>query len=419
MTPFSEVLINQLSDLETSFKALAHRLREAAELLEGAGRPVPQPLLREFANSAQEFEEIKRVVLKLSESVAGLPPTPEIGSISDLRSFMRSVSDTVEAQTAHRINQQAACGVLEKFLAITHADGIEFAPLFECQEEARRLRDQIAATAWPAQHPDTETLIRGKHVYSEFVKFVSLHDDLDDEEWERLQDLVSQSLGRAVGLAASRGKLIMPSSAPPAPQAPAPRSQPTTAAGPTEEPDTAEQRTADAVPRASIENQGESSHEEESSAPVGVAAEPPRPAASVAAVEFAAESEGLEASGGPAPEPVGPSSPLGARSTDELPSAAALESSGTVTADTTFAGTIDDIRYMLVLDLIDGKGVAKVLSNKITAASSAALGGDKERAEKILKAFIDEVKAQTGKLISGAAPQLLLKDANSLLSQLQ
>ena len=85
----------------------------------------------------------------------------------------------------------------------------------------------------------------------------------------------------------------------------------------------------------------------------------------------------------------------------------------------TFEGTLDDIRYMLVLDLIDGKGMAKVLSNKITAASNAAAGGDKKTAEGFLKAFINEVNAQTGKHISGAAPQLLLTDANRLLDQLQ
>ena len=418
MTPFSEVLINQLSDLEMSFKALAHRLREAAESLESVGRPVPQGFLREVANSAQQFDEIKRVVVKLSESVSGLPPTPEIGSIRDLRSFMESVSDILDAQTAHRINQQAACAVLDKVLTIAHVDGTEFAPLSQCQEEARRLRDRIAETAWPVQHPDTEALVQGKHIFSELVKFISLHDELDDEEWERLQTLVSSSLGKPMGLAASRGKLSMSASAPPLPQAPVAVSQPATAVGPKEEPAAQEKRAEEAVPAAGIEDPVEDSGGKETSAPVGLTADTPSPAPPVAGVEAVTDPGGPEASGGPAPEAAGPSTPSDATPTDQLLAAAALESSGTVATDTTFEGTIDDIRYMLVLDLIDGKGVARLLSNKITAASNAALGGDKGRAEKIIKAFIDEVNAQTGKHISGAAPQLLLKDANGLLTQL-
>jgi len=56
MPPFSEVLINQLNDLEVNFKILAMRLPEAGELLESLGRPVPQELLQELANSAERFE---------------------------------------------------------------------------------------------------------------------------------------------------------------------------------------------------------------------------------------------------------------------------------------------------------------------------------------------------------------------------
>jgi hypothetical protein len=84
-----------------------------------------------------------------------------------------------------------------------------------------------------------------------------------------------------------------------------------------------------------------------------------------------------------------------------------------------FQGTLDDISNMLALGLIDNKGIAKALSSNINAASNAAAGGDKKTAENILKAFINQVNAQSGKHISGVAPQLLLADANCLLGQLQ
>jgi len=419
MEPFSEVLINRLNDLEMNFKALAQRLREAGELMESAGRPVPQEILRELENSAERLEEIKRVVLKLSESVAGVPPTSELGSIKDLRSFMKSVSDTIEKQTSHRNNQQVACAVLEKVLTIAHVDGIEFAPLFQCQEKAREMRDSIAETAWPSIHPEAEALARGQHVFSELVKFVSFHDTLDDEEWERLQNLVSHSLGKPMGVAASRGKLIMSTSAPPTTQVPVCVSQPAIATEPKEEIGQTEKMAADEVPSARIESEGEGSHREETSAPVGVTADPPSQTLPVKGGEAVTELDNLEASGGPTPEPVGLPSLGDATSTDQLEFSPAPEPSGTATRVTTFEGTLEDIRYMLVLDLIDGKGMAKMLSNQIAAASRAAAGGDKKAAEDLLKAFINEVNAQTGKHISGAAPQLLLTDANGLLSQLQ
>jgi hypothetical protein len=418
MTPFSDVLIYKLNELQMGFKALAHRLPEAGELLESAGRPVPQDLLRELANSSDQFERLKREVLRLSESVAGVPQPPELGSISDLRSFMDSVSEVIEKQSAHRTTHQAACGVLEGVITITHVDGIEFAPLVQCQERARKLRDSIAETTWPNIHPEADALTRGQHIFSEFVKLVSLHDQLEDEEWGRLQELVNHSLGKPLGLAASRGKLALSTSAPPVPQAAVPVAQPAAAPEQKEETGATEKVVVDAAPPAPSENHGEGLPAAESSAPIDAPPAPPSPMPNGTA-EAVAEPAKLEASGELAPEPVSQADPEEPASTDQPGDAPAPELPAIVTTATTFEATLDDIRYMLVLDLIDSKGMAKALSNKITAASSAAAGGDTERAENHLKAFITEVNAQTGKHISGAAPQLLLKDANTLLGQLQ
>ena len=418
MAPFSEVLIDRLNDLEVSFKVLAKRLPEAGELLESLGRPVPQELLRELANSAEQFEEVKREVLELSESLTGLPQTSELGSIRDLRSFLESLSDVIEKQTAHRNIQQAACDVLEKVLSITHVDGVEFAPLLQCQEEARELRSSIAETAWPNIHPDADALAQGQHIFSEFVKLVSFHDRLEDEEWGRLQDLVNHSLGKPLGFAASRGKLIISTSAPPITQVPVSVAQQAIATGPEGRTVPTEKLAIGGVPAAPIEDLGEDSPRGVSSAPVELMTDPPSQMAPVNGGGAVTELDNIEISRGLAHEPVDLSSPVGATSTDQLSNSPAPESSGIVTVAATFQGTLEDIRFMLALDLIDSKGIAKALSSNINAASNAAAGGDRETAENFLNAFISQVNAQTGKHISGVAPQLLLADANSLLGQL-
>jgi len=418
MAPFCEVLVNQINDLEVNFKVLAKRLREAGELLETSGRPLPQELLRELAISAEGFEELKMEALKLSESVAGLPETSELGSIRDLRSLMQSMAEAIEKEAAQKELQQAASGVLDKVLSITHVDGIEFAPLLQCQDKARELRSSIAETAWPNIHPDADALARGQHVFAEFVKLVSSYDRLDDEEWGRLQEVVNQSLGKPLGLAASRGKLIMPTSAPPTAQDPVSVGPQVTTTWPEEEIVPTEELAIGGVPAARIEDQGERLHRGENSAPVDLLTDPPAQMPPVTGGEAATRLYCDEVAVGFAPEPAGLSSPIGATSTDQLRSSPAPESSGVMTAVATFQGALDDIRYMLTLGLIDSKGVAKALSSRISAASDAVAGGDKRTAEDFLNAFISQVHAQTGKHISGAAPQLLLTDANVLLGQL-
>jgi hypothetical protein len=94
-------------------------------------------------------------------------------------------------------------------------------------------------------------------------------------------------------------------------------------------------------------------------------------------------------------------------------------STSQVVLTASFQSTLADIGNSLALGLIDNQGIANALSSKINAASNAAAAGDKITASNILNAFINQVNAQTGKHITGIAPQVLLADANSLLSQLQ
>jgi len=84
----------------------------------------------------------------------------------------------------------------------------------------------------------------------------------------------------------------------------------------------------------------------------------------------------------------------------------------------TFESTLADISNSRELELIDSAGIAKSLSRKIQAAAEAAARGRTEASQKILRAFKRQVNAQAGKHIHGTAVQILLEDADSLLSQL-
>jgi hypothetical protein len=84
----------------------------------------------------------------------------------------------------------------------------------------------------------------------------------------------------------------------------------------------------------------------------------------------------------------------------------------------TFASTLGDIANSLAIGLIDNSGIAGSLSSKIQAAQSATAGGQNRAAVNILKSFMNELSAQTGKHITGVAPQVLQDDAASLITQL-
>ena len=85
----------------------------------------------------------------------------------------------------------------------------------------------------------------------------------------------------------------------------------------------------------------------------------------------------------------------------------------------TFQNALADISNSVQLGLIDNPGTANALASKIEAAQSAAARGENQTAVNILQAFQNQVNAQTGKHISGIAPQVLNEDASSIVSQLQ
>jgi hypothetical protein len=58
------------------------------------------------------------------------------------------------------------------------------------------------------------------------------------------------------------------------------------------------------------------------------------------------------------------------------------------------------------------------LADQINAAASAASAGQTKAESNILQAFRNLVNAQTSKHINGIAPQVLLADAESLISQI-
>jgi hypothetical protein len=86
-----------------------------------------------------------------------------------------------------------------------------------------------------------------------------------------------------------------------------------------------------------------------------------------------------------------------------------------VTKIVTFSSTFADINNALQLGLIDNAGIANSLSQQIQAAQTAT----GPASNNILNAFKSLVNAQSGKHITGIAPQVLLQDADSLISQNQ
>ncbi len=217
-------LLHQFTSLTASFSQLGVQLSQAAGALQDPGLPPSASLLAELAVSRRDFTDLCANVLALAEglAVALLPLPAELASLMDLRLLLQRVVEAEQKRAAVESLRQHALLTLDRVLTITRCDGSDFPPLWEYQRRARELRSAISEVSWPQVHPAAEALAAGEHPFAQLLMLVEGQEELDDDHWALLQDVVEQTFGKPLSIAALRGRLVIPpeysSSALPKPQ---------------------------------------------------------------------------------------------------------------------------------------------------------------------------------------------------------
>ncbi|HJY83872.1 MAG TPA: hypothetical protein VKK81_22640 [Candidatus Binatia bacterium] len=206
----SELLL-QFTSLTTSFSQLGVRLSQAASALQDLGLPPSASLLADLTVARRDFTDLCANVLALAEGLAVTPlPLPaELASLIDLRPLLQRVVEAEQQRAAVESLHQQALLALDRVVAITRRDGSDFPPLRECRERAQELHSAITEASWPQVHPGAEALATGKHPFAQLLMLVEGQEELDDDQWALLQDVVEQTFGKSLSIAASRGRLVI------------------------------------------------------------------------------------------------------------------------------------------------------------------------------------------------------------------
>ena len=204
-------LLRDLTGVSEAFTQLSERLADVASELRTSGIPPSPQLLKEIAESRNNFDDLRNRAVELMGLLPASEVTrpEEIGSLKELKALLQSLSEAEEKRLAdQRINEQAL-STLDRVLSFAHREGEHFQPLLTCQAKARELRAAIAESSWPDMHPEAVVLAQRRHPFAELLTLVEEHDRLDDDLWLVLKHAVSESFGKKLSLAAARGKLIV------------------------------------------------------------------------------------------------------------------------------------------------------------------------------------------------------------------
>ena len=225
----------RLVTLTDRFAGLAVRLADAARELEVAGRPPADALLDEVAAARAEFADLRARVLDAARAASvPVPPIAEVEGLRALEPLLRAVREAIAAEEKRREVAEVrrrALEILDRVLGISHQDDPNFTALVQCKSKAEEIRRVIADPA-AFEKGNSEAIIDSTPSFTALLTLIEGRDLLDDEKFAALHDTVSQSFGRSLAVAATRGKLIAPGSAPAAERPSAPPAPPRAASPP-------------------------------------------------------------------------------------------------------------------------------------------------------------------------------------------
>jgi hypothetical protein len=196
----ARALLQRNAALTARLRELGARGTAVAAALTRPGAPPPDDLVTALGDATREFTALRDAVLT-AVAALGLD-TPLADTIDSTRRLDAVLAVLVEgAESAER---QAALAetvsILDRIAALSHRDDPGFYGLATCQSHAADVRAALAS--------------RGQVDRDAIAPFASLlllmdgQQDLDDDQWVAHEDAVAAAFGRALAVAATRGKLV-------------------------------------------------------------------------------------------------------------------------------------------------------------------------------------------------------------------
>jgi len=197
-------LLRKNAALTKRLAALGARGTAAAAALTRPGAPPPDDLVNALGEARREFTALRDEVYAAAAALGLQSPSPEtINSTRRLDAVLKLLIEGLEtaekqAQAAAALAQTVA--VLDRIASLAHRDDPAFAALAACQSRAADVRAALASSGKLDQGATAP--------FASLLTLMERDQDLDDEQWGALEDAVATAFGRALAVAASRGKLV-------------------------------------------------------------------------------------------------------------------------------------------------------------------------------------------------------------------
>jgi tetratricopeptide (TPR) repeat protein len=204
-----DVLSRRVEALAREFTGVGRDLAVAAESMRDRGPLPPEALVARLDACSRGFAGLREQVLRVAEGL-GVPETdvPGLGNLDEIGTTISLLAEVEARRSKLATLRDRALGVLDRVLALRHADRPDFAPLSECQERARALRLAIEGSDLASLPGDAAALAEGPHPFSALLRLAGGGEGLSDDLWAESRDVIEAAFGRALSVAAARSRIV-------------------------------------------------------------------------------------------------------------------------------------------------------------------------------------------------------------------
>ncbi len=227
-------IARELAALTQRFVDLGAKLGEAARALDATGAPPANGLVEALAGARGQFVQLRAQALSAADA-AGVPPPPEPQSLNEIEPLLAAIGEALRSRARREAlehAQQAAVATIDRVLEIIHQDDPAFSTLVACHAKAREARAAILALT-ELESDDARQVMDRVGAFTDLLTMVENREGLDDDRYAQLEESVSRGFGRALAVAAARGRIGFEgefAEPPPAPEpAPEPAGEPSEA----------------------------------------------------------------------------------------------------------------------------------------------------------------------------------------------
>jgi hypothetical protein len=203
-----EEIGRELAALTQRFVDLGAELGEAAQALQGAGAPPPNGLAEALAAVHGQFQQLRSQALTIADA-AGVPAPAQPESLHALAPLLTAIAAALRERARREALEQAqqgALAVLDRVLEILHRDDAQFPPLVGAHTRARDVRAAILALT-ETESEDARHVAAAVRAFADLLTMVETRDGLADDRYAEVEENVSRAFGRALAVAAARGRL--------------------------------------------------------------------------------------------------------------------------------------------------------------------------------------------------------------------